>query len=87
MIIYYSDYFKKKLDKISKKDKPLLLQIKNTLLKFVENQKTPSLRIHKIKRGKNSSWSMSVNESDRILFNYQKDGVILHNVGDHDEVY
>jgi mRNA-degrading endonuclease YafQ of YafQ-DinJ toxin-antitoxin module len=87
MIVYHSDNFKKKLEKIKKKDKPLLIQIQNTLLKFVEDQKTPSLRIHKIKRGKTFSWSISVNRSIRILFNHIEDGFILHDIGNHDEIY
>ena len=46
-----------------------------------------SLRLHKINLKGDQAWSISVDMKIRILFIYEKDGIILVDIGNHDEVY
>ncbi len=46
-----------------------------------------SLRLHKINTKGDQSWSISVDMKIRALFIYEKDGIVLVNIGTHDEVY
>lgn len=88
MFFLETPHFQKKFLKLQTKDKKLSKEIKNTLKKFSENSKSASLRLHKIEKSKGlSAWSMSVNRSIRILYSYKEDDILLHNFGNHDEVY
>jgi hypothetical protein len=71
MTIKYSDNFYKKIGK---------LKI------FVTNPRHPGLRLHKI-GAKEDAWSISVDLKLRILFVYRSYGILLVDIGTHDEVY
>ncbi len=46
-----------------------------------------SLRLHKINLKGDQAWSISIDMKTRVLFVYKDDGIILANIGSHDEVY
>lgn len=46
-----------------------------------------SLRLHKINLKGDQAWSISIDMKIRVLFVYEKEGIVLVNIGTHDEVY
>ncbi len=86
MEIYPSTYFSQKYKKLVKKHQQLSLKIDKKLQLLSENRNHPSLRLHKLS-GKSIKWSISVTGDLRILFEYVSDGILLVDIGSHDEVY
>jgi toxin HigB-1 len=86
MIIKLSTYFAKKLDKLKRRNRLIEKKIDSKLKILTTNPRHPSLRLHKIESGENS-WSVSVDTDLRILFVYREYGILLVDIGGHDEVY
>ena len=87
MNIYLSSEFIKNFKKLTRKNPSLKNKIKEKLKLFQENPTHPSLRIHKFVGKKEQGWSISVESDLRIIFIFVKDGVLLVDIGKHDEVY
>jgi len=87
MKIYLSSEFIKNFKKLTRKNPPLKNKIKEKLKLFQENPAHPSLRIHKLVGKKEQSWGISVELDLRIIFIFVKDGVLLIDIGEHEEVY
>ncbi len=79
--------FARKQRKLEKKSRGLHHKIDDKLRILVENPKHPSLRIHKLVSNKYEAWSISINMQLRILFAYRSYGILLIDIGTHDEVY
>lgn len=78
----------RRLRKIKKKDKKLAEIVEKKLKIFEINEKRPSLRLHKLTGGMKETWSISINESIRMVFYYRdQDTVIFSDIGKHEEVY
>lgn len=86
MQIKYSSSFESKYKKLVKKNKSLQKKIAQKIDLLSSNPKHPSLRLHKIE-SKFDAWSISVNMNLRILFVYRSYGILLVDIGGHDEVY
>lgn len=78
--------YDEKADKLCKRNKVLQRVIDKKLRFLVLFPKHPSLRLHKID-SKRDAWSMSVNMKTRILFVYREYGILLVDIGSHDQVY
>jgi len=78
--------YDEKVDKLCKRNKALRRAIDRKLRTLAVFPKHPGLRLHKLNT-KEDAWSMSVNMKIRILFLYREYGILLINIGDHDEVY
>jgi len=87
MNVYYLPYFIKQYRKLTKKNKPLKQSIKKTINQFLKFPQHPSLRLHKLKGKMIDDWSISVEANIRIIFTYITDGILLVDIGSHDEVY
>lgn len=87
MIIKQSPIFIQKLKKLAKKDSKLEEKIETKLKLFLLNFKYPSLRLHKIKSKSVDMWSISIDRDLRIMFIYRDYGILLIDIGGHDEVY
>lgn len=87
MNIYLSSEFIKNFKKLTRKDPSLKNKIKEKLKLFQKNPTHPSLRIHKLVGKKEQSWSISIESDLRIIFIFVKDGVLLIDIGRHEEVY
>lgn len=87
MKIYVSTSYIKTHRKLTKRNIPLLQKIKDTLVLFQEDPLRPSLRLHKLTGREIDEWSISVNRDIRIIFQYIPEGILLTEVGSHDEVY
>ena len=60
-------------------------EVKEAIRRFRDNPHDPALRVHKLKGRLSGSMSFSVNYAYRVVFEYERSGmVILLTVGDHD---
>lgn len=87
MTIHESSNFSRKFDKLVKRNPDLGEHIDRKLRLLLADRDYPSLRLHKIEVAGDAVWSMSIDLKIRILFSYVKDGILLFDIGDHDEVY
>lgn len=87
MKIYLSKKFKKKLDKFYCKDNKIITLIDKQINLFKVNPTHPSLRLHKISRKKLDDWSITIKGNLRIIFTFYQEGILLVDIGSHDEVY
>lgn len=87
MTIHETSNFSKKLERLVKRNSDLRLKIDRKLQLLVADSRNNSLRLHKINSRQKEAWSMSVDMKLRILFSYVDDGILLINIGGHDEVY
>lgn len=87
MIIKQSPDFVKKLKKLISKNSLLQIKIRSKLKLFSLNKNHNSLRLHKIKSSGVEMWSISVDMGLRIMFVYRDYGILLIDIGGHDEVY
>ncbi len=87
MNVYVSPAFVKARKKLVKKNLQLQEIIKAKIQLFLENPKHPSLRLHKLTGKSDEEWSISFTSSLRMLFYYLEDGIMLTDIGAHDEVY
>lgn len=87
MTVHETSNYSRRFGKLVKKDPNLGQKIEKKLQLFVVDQNYPSLRVHKIDGKSGLVWSLSVDLKLRILFGYVEDGIILFDIGSHDEVY
>lgn len=87
MIIHETSNYSRKFKKLVKRDQDLGQKVDRKLQLFVADRDYPSLRLHKIEKAGETLWSISVDLRTRILFNYVEDGILLFDIGGHDEVY
>lgn len=86
MVIKYSSNFEKKFNKLQRKNILSKTKLDQKLRLLTLNPRHPSLRLHKIE-SRNSAWSISIDMSLRILFVYRAYGILLVDIGSHNEVY
>jgi mRNA interferase RelE/StbE len=87
MIIDYSAQFVKSFHRIVKRDNKFRQKTKSALSIFQNNPEYPSLHLHKLTGDRKEQWSISISRSIRLLFQYTDDGILLTDIGTHDEVY
>lgn len=87
MVIKQSPDFVKKLNKLTNKNSRLKIKIESKLELFLLSKNHNSLRLHKIKSDSVDTWSISVDMGLRIMFVYRNYGILLIDIGNHDEVY
>ena len=87
MIIHETSNYSRRLEKLTKKNPILRQRIDRKLQLLVIDSSHNSLRLHKIERNEGVAWSMSVDLKLRILFSYVEDGILLFDIGSHEEVY
>ena len=79
--------FVRKLEKLCKRDAVIRKKVGTKLKLFLINQNHPSLRLHKITASRDEAWSLSVDMRLSIVFIYMEYGILLLDIGSHDEVY
>ena len=82
MKVVYSENFKKNVEKLPIDIKR---QLKKKLEIMLENPRHPSLRIKKLKGRKDGIFEASINMDIRMTWEYIDDGILLRNIGEHDE--
>lgn len=87
MNVYLSSSFKRAYKKLVRKNPQLIPEIKEKIVLFKSNSADQSLKLHKLTGGLRKNWSFSITKDIRIVLSYSKDGVILVDIGKHEEVY
>lgn len=87
MKFFLSPYFQKKYKKLIKNNPKLSQLIDEKFSLFKINSKHSSLRLHKLKGKTVNQWSISIKGDLRIIFQYVKEGILVTNIGSHNEVY
>jgi addiction module RelE/StbE family toxin len=77
----------KRLKKIKKSDPELYKKILIKIEIFYQNEKHPSLRVHKLQGELGDYWSLSINRGVRIIYFIEDNKACFVNIGTHDEVY
>ena len=81
MNVYYTELFEQKV-------RELPLEIKKALRAkldlMIENPRHPSLRVKKI-QGQAAIFEASITMSIRLTWQYSEDGILLRNIGEHDQ--
>jgi mRNA-degrading endonuclease YafQ of YafQ-DinJ toxin-antitoxin module len=87
MIIEVSSYYAKGYKKVVSNNQNLHKGVKAKLILFSENPAHPSLRLHLFQKRDKKEWSISVNMSIRITFIYIDNGILLLDIGKHEDIY
>jgi len=87
MNIYLSSDFSRNFKKLTKRNNELRQKIKEKIKLFEKNPRYPSLHLHKLIGKETESWSISIEADLRIVLQYVKDGILLIDIGKHEEVY
>ena len=87
MNIFLASFFSRSYKKLIRKNLQLKIKIKKRISLFREQPEHPSLKLHKLTGSFHETWSFSVEDDIRILFTYAQGGVILVDIGKHEEVY
>ena len=74
------------MSKLKRKNPLIERKVDQKLRILALNPHHPSLRIHKLK-GRHESWSISVDMGLRMLFVYREYGILLIDIGSHEDVY
>lgn len=85
MILITGNRFDGELRKLLKKNPPFRSKINKCLNQLRKNPNYPSLKLHKLSGSEN--FSVSVDQSIRIVLHLEGDKVFLLRIGTHDEVY
>lgn len=87
MNIYVSSAYIKTHRKLTKNNPLLTEKIKEKIALFQNNPLHPSFRLHKLSGKQIDQWSISVSSNIRVIFQYVAEGVLLTDIGSHNEVY
>ncbi len=82
----FSKNFSQKLAKLKKTNPRSAQKVLTKLELFQQNQKHPSLRLHKLSGNLNNVWSLSVTKDFRLVFTYNNMPYFF-NLGTHKEIY
>lgn len=79
--------FLRTLNRLFKKNPELRTPLQNTLRELAEDPFTPSLKTHKLKGRLKDFFACTITFEVRLVFEIEKDAIVLIDVGSHDEVY
>ncbi|CAN5653103.1 hypothetical protein BH24ACI2_BH24ACI2_00120 [soil metagenome] len=90
-ILLLSPLFSRATKKLLKKQPRLSNNLKDTLMLLENDAFHPYLKTHKLKGDLEGTWACSVEYDLRIVFEFvqheEKEAILLHLIGTHDEVY
>ena len=81
MNVHYTELFQEKVKQLPVEVKRAL---RSKLELMVENPRHPSLRVKKI-QGQTGIFEASITMSVRMTWQYSEDGILLRNIGEHDQ--
>ncbi len=87
MKIEFSSPYRKAFKKLISKNPDIVFIVFNKLLVLSENINHPSLKLHKLKGELKDFYAISIESNLRLILKLNDDGILLINIGTHDEVY
>jgi mRNA-degrading endonuclease YafQ of YafQ-DinJ toxin-antitoxin module len=84
-ILVLTSKFQKQIARLVRGNRGLKIQLSKTFKLLNSDFDHPSLRSHKLSGTDN--WSISVNQSIRIILHWEKDKLYLLEIGKHEDVY
>ncbi len=87
MKVFVALSFEKRFKKLVDKNPSLAPLIDKKLTILQNNPRHPSLRLHKLSGKLINQWSLAIKADLMILFQYVKGGILLVDIGSHNEVY
>ena len=85
--IAWSSGFRRGFKKAIRKDPILVEKIFSVLEKLSIEPFAPSLKAHKLHGKLSGLWACQVEYDCRIVFTFEKELIVLVDIGKHDEVY
>ncbi len=79
--------FSKNFLKLFKRQRKIKILVEKKIELFLLDPNHNSLRLHKVSVDGDEAWSISIDMKIRVLFIYEENGIVLVNIGGHDEVY
>ena len=83
---YHKNFWKSYRQRIIKNFK-LEAKFKQRLKLFLENKNNPILKDHQLIGSKSGYRSFSITGDFRVIYEETNDGILLHNIGTHNQVY
>lgn len=87
MTIHLSKNFLRNYKKLLKKNPQLKVRITEKLSLIQDNPNHPSLHLHKLQGKMITDWSIAISQDLRVIFIYVEEGILLVDIGKHEEVY
>ncbi len=87
MKYHTSDFVQRKMFKLGRGNIDIFDRIEKQLTLFENNEKHPSLRIHKLKGKLKDYWSLSIGMGVRMIYFIKNNEAYFVDIGTHDEVY
>jgi len=87
MEIQFTKELLRRLRSIKTRQPRLYKKIAKQLKLFSQDPKHPSLRVHKLKGRLEDTWSISIDESTRMLYSLFDNTALFFQIGTHDQVY
>lgn len=85
-IRYHKNFWKSYRQRIIKNFK-LEAKFKQRLKLFLEDKNNPILKDHRLIGSKSRYRSFSITGDFRVIYEETNDGILLHNIGTHNQVY
>ena len=87
MKIHFSTRFIALHQKLIKRRPSVKTAFERAMLLLQEDMRVPSLKVHKLSGKLEDRWAFSLTYDLRVIFQLEKDTIILTHIGTHDEVY
>lgn len=87
MNIHLSSNFLRNYRRLLRKNPQIKARVTERLSLFNNNPSHPSLRLHKLRGKMVTDWSIAIASDLRLIFIYIEDGILLVDIGKHEEVY
>ena len=87
MDIIPSEKFEKNFKALTKQKPELAKQFDAEIQFFLEDRYHESFQLHGLKRDQKLHFSIKLEEDLIVIFRFIKDGILLIDIGNHDEVY
>lgn len=87
MDVRSSANYERSFKKVLKRHPNLKSKVQSKLAIFAQNRNHPSLKLHKLTGELKKDWSIFLDDDLRLIFIYVPDGILLLDIGKHEEVY
>ncbi len=85
MKVFLTTSYKRAIKKILKKNSGVGEKVIEKVGTLIDNPKSPSLKLHKLSGTHRNVWSISIAEDIRLLFVYEDKGIVLVDIGKHED--